>query len=84
MTENIQETPVAEATPVANGFAVLGLAPELLAAVADLGFTQPMPVQQQAIGRAMAQDAGGRRLQRPDGLQPDRAAARPRPSCCRC
>lgn len=59
MTENIQETPVAEATPVANGFAALGLAPELLAAVAELGFTQPMPVQQQAIGRAMAQDAGG-------------------------
>jgi superfamily II DNA/RNA helicase len=43
-------------TSVANGFAALGLAPELLAAVADLGFTQPTPVQQQAIGRAMAQD----------------------------
>jgi superfamily II DNA/RNA helicase len=59
MTEIIQETPVADATPVVNGFAALGLAPELLAAVAELGFTQPMPVQQQAIGRAMAQDAGG-------------------------
>jgi len=44
-------------TSVANGFAALGLAPELLAAVADLGFTQPTSVQQQAIGRAMAQDA---------------------------
>ncbi|HSV79583.1 MAG TPA: DEAD/DEAH box helicase [Ramlibacter sp.] len=42
-------------TPVANGFAVLGLAPELLAAVADLGFTQPTPVQEQAISKAMAQ-----------------------------
>ncbi|HZY15374.1 MAG TPA: DEAD/DEAH box helicase, partial [Ramlibacter sp.] len=44
-------------TPVANGFAALGLAPELLAAVADLGFTQPTPVQQQAIGSAMAHPA---------------------------
>src|SRR4051812_45889811 len=42
-------------TEVANGFAALGLAPELLAAVADLGFTQPTPVQQECIGRAMAQ-----------------------------
>src|SRR3954464_447590 len=45
-------------TPVANGFAALGLAPELLAAVADLGFTQPTNVQQQCIGRAMARDDG--------------------------
>ena len=45
-------------TAVANGFAALGLAPELLAAVADLGFTQPTTVQQQAIGRAMAQVDG--------------------------
>lgn len=65
MTENLivaeghNETPVAQvqqdAAVVANGFAVLGLAPELLAAVADLGFTQPTPVQQQCIGRAMQQ-----------------------------
>src|SRR5690349_11802912 len=46
MTENI--------TP--NGFAALGLAPELLAAVADLGFVQPTNVQQQAIGLAMQQE----------------------------
>ncbi|HEX2544331.1 MAG TPA: DEAD/DEAH box helicase [Ramlibacter sp.] len=52
------ETTVA-AAPVENGFALLGLAPELLAAVADLGFTQPTPVQQQAIGQAMRQDATG-------------------------
>ena len=39
---------------VANGFAALGLAPELLAAVADLGFTQPTTVQQQAIAMARA------------------------------
>ena len=49
MTEN-------QDTSVANGFAALGLAPELLAAVADLGYTQPTAVQQQAIGRAMAQE----------------------------
>ncbi|HEX7892255.1 MAG TPA: DEAD/DEAH box helicase [Ramlibacter sp.] len=59
MTE--QTIPVGAAdqeTPVANGFAALGLAPELLAAVADLGFTVPTPVQDQAIGRAMSQGAG--------------------------
>jgi superfamily II DNA/RNA helicase len=53
MTTEITEI---QDTPVANGFAALGLAPELLAAVADLGFTQPTPVQQQAIGLAMAQE----------------------------
>jgi superfamily II DNA/RNA helicase len=52
--------PVEQAETIAtpNGFALLGLAPELLAAVADLGFTQPTPVQQQCIGKAMAQTAG--------------------------
>jgi superfamily II DNA/RNA helicase len=34
-------------------FAELGLAPELLAAVTDLGFTQPTPVQTRAIPMAM-------------------------------
>lgn len=43
---------------VANGFAALGLAPELLAAVADLGFTQPTTVQQQCISKAMGQPQG--------------------------
>ncbi|HET8746524.1 MAG TPA: DEAD/DEAH box helicase [Ramlibacter sp.] len=52
MTDFLQE----QDTPEANGFAALGLAPELLAAVADLGFTQPTSVQQQAIGLAMAQE----------------------------
>jgi len=37
-----------------NGFALLGLAPELLQAVADLGFTAPTAVQQASIPRAMA------------------------------
>jgi superfamily II DNA/RNA helicase len=60
MTE-IQENSLAvgQETPVANGFAALGLAPELLAAVADLGFTQPTAVQQQAIGQAMARESAG-------------------------
>ena len=46
-------------TDLPNGFAVLGLAPELLAAVADLGFTQPTNVQQQAIGLAMQGEGEG-------------------------
>ncbi len=37
-----------------NGFVPLGLAPELLQAVADLGFTAPTAVQQASIPRAMA------------------------------
>ena len=41
-----------------NGFELLGLAPELLQAVASLGFTQPTSVQQAAIPRAM-QALGG-------------------------
>ncbi|WP_423281942.1 DEAD/DEAH box helicase [Caldimonas sp. KR1-144] len=37
-----------------NGFATLGLVPPLLAAVAELGFTRPTPVQAQAVPAAMA------------------------------
>jgi superfamily II DNA/RNA helicase len=36
-----------------NGFVQMGLAKELIAAVQDLGFTQPTAVQAQAIPRAM-------------------------------
>jgi superfamily II DNA/RNA helicase len=39
-----------------SAFAALGLAPELLAAVADLGFSQPTTVQLQAIPRALQSD----------------------------
>jgi len=47
-----------DTTPVApNGFLKLGLAPELIRAVEDLGFTQPTAVQAQAIPMAMASDA---------------------------
>ena len=43
--------------PVApNGFLKFGLAPELIRAVEDLGFTQPMPVQDQTIPMAMPSD----------------------------
>ena len=44
-----QDLPVAP-----NGFIKLGLAPELMRAVDDLGFTQPTPVQDQTIPLAMA------------------------------
>jgi superfamily II DNA/RNA helicase len=36
-----------------NGFLKLGLAPELMRAIEDLGFTQPTPVQEQAIPLAL-------------------------------
>ncbi len=43
--------PVEAAVP--NGFVQLGLAPELVQAVADLGYTQPTSVQERAIPLAM-------------------------------
>jgi superfamily II DNA/RNA helicase len=47
----------AEAVP--NGFVTLGLAPELIQAVADLGYTQPTTVQLQTIPKALPDQAGG-------------------------
>jgi superfamily II DNA/RNA helicase len=44
----------AEHAASADSFQALGLAPELLAAVADLGYTAPTPVQQRAIPLALA------------------------------
>ena len=44
-------SPVAEEVP--NGFVTLGLAPELIQAVKDLGFTQPTTVQLKTIPLAM-------------------------------
>jgi superfamily II DNA/RNA helicase len=42
------------ATPLApNGFLKLGLAPELMRAIEDLGYTQPTTVQEQAIPLAL-------------------------------
>ncbi len=43
--------PAAPAEP--NGFERMGLAPELLQAVADLGYTEPTPVQVQTIPKAL-------------------------------
>nr|WP_315190110.1 DEAD/DEAH box helicase [uncultured Albidiferax sp.] len=45
------EVDAAPALP--NGFVTLGLAPELVQAVADLGYTQPTAVQMQTIPMAM-------------------------------
>jgi superfamily II DNA/RNA helicase len=39
-----------------NGFLKFGLAPELIRAVEDLGFTQPTPVQEQTIPLALPSD----------------------------
>ncbi len=47
---SVVETAVAE---VPNGFLALGLAPELIQAVKDLGFTQPTTVQLKTIPLAM-------------------------------
>jgi len=44
---------------VPNGFLTLGLAPELIAAVKDLGFTQPTTVQQKTIPLAMQGHSDG-------------------------
>jgi hypothetical protein len=49
-----------------------GPRPELLAAVADLGFTQPTTVQTRCIGSPWARPGRQGPLHRPDGLQPDR------------
>ncbi len=48
------ETSTTEAGPVdASAFAALGLAPELVAAVADLGYTQPTTVQARVMPKAL-------------------------------
>ena len=47
----------ADAAEQPNGFVELGLAPELVQAVADLGYTQPTAVQQKAIPLAMGEGA---------------------------
>ena len=51
-------TEVEAAADVPNGFVELGLAPELVQAVADLGYTQPTAVQLRAIPLALP-TAGG-------------------------
>ncbi len=59
---NVAAESTAEAAPevaaVPNGFVRLGLAPELVQAVADMGFTQPTPVQDKTIPLALGSGAG--------------------------
>ena len=52
-TEAVIEAVAAVVDTTPNGFALMGLAPELLQAVADLGFTQPTTVQIKTIPMAM-------------------------------
>jgi hypothetical protein len=71
---------VADATPAVevveavveapNGFVELGLAPELIQAVKELGFTQPTTVQLKTIPLAM------------QGHDVTDEAVKPLPSCC--
>ncbi|MDR0224871.1 MAG: DEAD/DEAH box helicase [Burkholderiaceae bacterium] len=51
--EQAAEGALEQADELPNGFVELGLAPELVQAVADLGYTQPTAVQAQAIPLAM-------------------------------
>ncbi len=53
------ETPMDAAPAQPNGFVQLGLAPELVQAVADLGYTQPTTVQERAIPLAMPSGEAG-------------------------
>ncbi len=50
-----------------NGFVKLGLAQELLQAVADMGFTQPTPVQMATIPKAMQALEAGKNEGKADG-----------------
>ncbi|MGE8317280.1 MAG: DEAD/DEAH box helicase [Comamonas sp.] len=52
------EADAVEVVEVPNGFVELGLAPELLQAVQELGYTQPTAVQEQTIPFALQGDAG--------------------------
>jgi superfamily II DNA/RNA helicase len=57
---NDNEAIDAEITPEQpNGFVLLGLAPELVQAVADLGYTQPTSVQLKAIPLALPKETLG-------------------------
>src|SRR3954463_1671601 len=68
VTDTVSEAPILEALdavePAAeevrapNGFVQIGLAPELIAACEDLGFTQPTTVQAKVIPLAMGGEVG--------------------------
>ena len=53
LAADVSAEAVQESTTEPNGFIDLGLAPELVRAVADLGYTQPTSVQRKAIPLAM-------------------------------
>ena len=58
---NDNEAVESEITPEQpNGFVLLGLAPELVQAVADLGYTQPTSVQLKAIPLALPKETLGK------------------------
>ncbi len=53
ISSSSDDTATFETAAAPNGFIRLGLAPELIQAVEDLGFSQPTAVQEQAIPRAL-------------------------------
>ncbi len=55
---NLEEA-AAEVPAAPNGFVLMGLAPELVHAVKDLGYTQPTPVQIKTIPLALPGDSAG-------------------------
>ncbi len=55
-SDNAIDTAVPSLPVAPNGFLKLGLAPELVRAVEDLGFSQPTPVQDEVIPLAMPAD----------------------------
>src|SRR5688500_4624596 len=58
--QTFDDTTIVAAAPVApNGFLRLGLAPELIQAVEDLGYTQPTPVQDEVVPRALPTGSTG-------------------------
>ncbi|MCT9809478.1 DEAD/DEAH box helicase [Acidovorax sp. Be4] len=57
IAETDADLPEVEVEQKPNGFVLLGLAPELVQAVADLGYTQPTAVQAKAIPLAMNKGA---------------------------
>ena len=55
---------VADLPEVPNGFVTLGLAPELIMAVKDLGYTQPTTVQQKVIPLALPAETSDQQVKK--------------------
>ncbi len=60
VAETVVEAATEPAADIPNGFIRLGLAPELIRAVQDLGYTQPTAVQEQVIPQAMGSGEAGK------------------------